>query len=122
MLKEHQEILVQEKQSSIKGFMKAVRIHKYGSSDILTYENAPIPEILPDEVLIRVHAAAVNPVDWKIREGYMKENIKHRFPLIPGWDVAGTVEDTGGLATIFNKGDTVIAKTDTSRDGSYAEY
>src|SRR4051812_20610735 len=110
-MSEHQEIQVQEKQSSLKGFMKAVRIHKYGGSEVLTYEDAPIPEILPDEVLIKVHSAGVNPVDWKIREGHMKDQIE-KLPLILGWDVAGTVEKTGSLITLYKKGDVVIARPD----------
>lgn len=53
--------------------MKAVRIHNYGDVNVLSYEDAPIPEIGPEEVLIKVHAAGVNPIDWKIRQGYRKE-------------------------------------------------
>jgi NADPH:quinone reductase-like Zn-dependent oxidoreductase len=102
--------------------MNAVRIHNYGDSAVLSYEEAPIPEILPDEVLIKVCAAAVNPVDWKIREGYMKDHLPHTFPLTLGWDVSGTVEKTGSLIGLFKKGDTVIARPDTSRNGTYAEF
>jgi NADPH:quinone reductase-like Zn-dependent oxidoreductase len=109
-----------EKQIPMKGFMKAVRIHQYGDSNMLKYENAPIPEILPDEVLIKVHAAAVNPVDWKIREGKMKNTEK--LPITLGWDVSGTVEKIGSLITLFKKGDAVIARPDINRNGSYAEY
>ena len=50
--------------------MKAVRIHAYGDAGVLRYEDAPMPDIAPDDVLVRVVAASVNPVDWKIREGY----------------------------------------------------
>lgn len=102
--------------------MKAIRIHKYGHADVLQYEDAPMPEIGPGEVLIKVHAASVNPVDWKVREGYLKDFIRYRLPLIPGWDVAGTVERVGALVTRFKAGDAVYGRPDITRDGTYAEY
>lgn len=56
--------------------MKAIRIHEYGGPEVLKYEDAPVPKPGPDEVLIKVHASGVNPINWKIREG----NAKERFP------------------------------------------
>jgi NADPH:quinone reductase-like Zn-dependent oxidoreductase len=105
-----------------KDTMKAVRIHGYGDSSVLKYEDAPIPSIQPDEVLIKVFAAGVNPVDWKIREGYMKEKTPYKFPLTLGWDVSGTIEKAGSLVTIYKEGDVVIARPSTRRNGTYAEY
>ncbi len=102
--------------------MKAVRIHHYGGIDALKYEEAPKPEIGPDEILIKVVAAGINPIDWKMREGYMKETSKLHFPFILGWDVSGIVEDTGVLVSQFAKGDRVYSRSDTSRNGAYAEY
>ncbi|MDD1717872.1 MAG: NADP-dependent oxidoreductase [Methanoregulaceae archaeon] len=102
--------------------MNAVRIHEYGNSGVLRYEDAPMPEIGPDEVLVKVHACGVNPVDWKIREGYMALMAHHRMPLILGWDVAGTVEKTGSLVKRFKRGDAVFCRPDTLRNGGYAEY
>ncbi len=87
--------------------MKAVRIHEYGNEDVLIYEDAPVPVIQDDEVLIKVHAASVNPVDWKTREGYVKEMIPHKFPLTLGWDVSGVIENVGSKVTNFRKGDSV---------------
>jgi NADPH:quinone reductase-like Zn-dependent oxidoreductase len=104
-----------------KGLMKAVRIHEYGNSSVLQYEDVPIPSIKPDEVLIRVHSAGVNPIDWKIREGYRKDQSR-KLPFIPGWDVAGIVEETGSLVSLFKKGDAVFARPDASRDGTYAQF
>ena len=75
--------------------MKAVRIHRYGGPEVLKYEEAPRPKPGAGEVLIRVHAAGVNPVDWKIREGYFKGRVDHSLPLILGWDLSGVVEATG---------------------------
>ncbi|MBZ5695174.1 MAG: NADP-dependent oxidoreductase [Acidobacteriia bacterium] len=102
--------------------MKAVRIHEYGAPEVLKYEDAPRPEPGPGEVLIRVHAAGVNPVDWKVRAGYAKDRLKYAMPFIPGWDVSGVVESTGSGATRLKKGDEVYSRPDISRDGSYAEY
>ena len=102
--------------------MKAVRIHKYGNSDVLQYEEAPVPSAKPNEVLIRVVAASVNPVDWKIREGYLKEMIAYEMPLTLGWDVSGVVESVGADVTRFKVGDAVYSRPDIKRNGSYAEY
>ena len=102
--------------------MKAVRIHTYGGPEVLAYEDVPRPQPGPGELLVRVVAAAVNPVDWKIREGYLKEMLHHSLPLIMGWDVSGVVEETGPAVTLFRVGDEVFSRPDLLRDGTYAEY
>ena len=102
--------------------MKAVRIHNNGDSGVLIYEDAPVPSILPDEVLIKVHSAGVNPVDWKIRTGYGSYKDAYTFPLILGWDVAGYIASVGPLIKSFQVGDPVFARPDPSRNGAYAEY
>ncbi len=102
--------------------MKAVRIHEYGNSDVLQFEDAPVPSAKPNEVLIRVVAASVNPVDWKIREGYLKEMIAYEMPLTLGWDVSGVVESVGADVTRFKVGDAVYSRPDIKRNGTYAEY
>lgn len=102
--------------------MKAVRVHEYGGPEVLKYEDAPRPELQPDDVLIRVHAAGVNPVDWKVRAGHAKAYLKYKMPLIPGWDVSGVVEAVGSSAKRLKVGDEVYSRPDISRDGSYAEY
>lgn len=99
--------------------MKAVRIHTFGGPEVLTYEDAPRPEPTAGEVLIRVHAAGVNPVDWKTRErGFRRKDL----PMIVGWDASGVVESVGSAVTRFKPGDEVYAMTDLSRDGAYAEF
>jgi len=98
--------------------MNAVRVHAFGGPDVLKMEQTPRPEPGPGEVLIRVHAAGVNPVDWKTREGHTG----HRLPLTPGWDVAGVIESTGGGVKGLNPGDQVYGYFDLTRDGAYADY
>jgi len=101
--------------------MKAVRIHSYGGPEVLQLEEAPRPKPGKGEVLIRVYASGVNPVDWKVREGYLK-NATHPLPTIPGWDVSGVVEEVGHSVAKFKNGDAVFTRPDISRDGSYAEF
>ncbi|HLA74733.1 MAG TPA: NADP-dependent oxidoreductase [Gammaproteobacteria bacterium] len=102
--------------------MKAVRIHNYGGPEVLVYEDVPRPAPKRGEVLIRVHAAGVNPVDWKIRSGRLQGRVDHHLPLILGWDVAGVIETLGEGVTTLQVGDAVYARPDIARDGAYAEY
>lgn len=99
--------------------MKAVRIHTYGGPEVLQYEEAPRPAVQDGELLVRVQACGINPVDWKVREGYMKDVWPAQFPLILGCDVAGTVEHVGANVTEFAAGDAVYALVPS---GGYAEY
>src|SRR5712671_3793935 len=102
--------------------MKAVRIHRYGGPEVLQYEDAPRPKPQAGEVLIRVHAAGVNPIDWNVREGHMKDFWPHQFPLILGWDLSGVVEELGRDASRFKIGDEVYSVPDPTRNGEHAEY
>ncbi|PLL12683.1 NADPH:quinone reductase [Tabrizicola sp. TH137] len=102
--------------------MKAARIHDYGTPEVIRVEDAPMPEIGPDDLLIRTVAASVNPVDWKIRRGYLAQMLNHPLPLTLGWDVSGIVESVGSNVTTFKPGDAVYSRPDIRRNGSYAEY
>lgn len=102
--------------------MKAVRIHQYGGREALSIDDIPVPEIAPDEVLVRVVAASINPVDWKVRAGYLAQNIPHALPLTLGWDVSGVVEAVGAGVTRWQPGDAVFSRPDLARNGTYAEY
>lgn len=102
--------------------MKAVRIHSYGGSDVLSYEDAPRPAPGDDEVLIRVHATSVNPFDCAVRAGYMASYFNHTLPLILGTDVSGVIDEVGRGVTTFKPGDEVYARAGVSRDGAYAQY
>ena len=103
--------------------MKAVVLHRFGGPEVLALEHLPEPVLGPDYVLIAASAAGVNPVDWKIREGYLVGRFPHHTPLIPGWDVAGVVTAVGPAATGFAVGDEVMAyaRKDTIEHGTYAE-
>jgi NADPH:quinone reductase-like Zn-dependent oxidoreductase len=98
--------------------MKAILVHEFGGPDVLELEDVPRPEIGPDDVLVKVYASGVNPVDWKVRKGYTK----HALPFIPGWDVSGIIEETGARVKDLYKGEEVYGRPDVSRNGSYAEY
>lgn len=102
--------------------MKAVSIYYYGGPGVLAYEDAPRPHPAPGDVLVRVHAAGINPVDWKIREGHLKEMLHHTLPLVLGWDVSGVVAALGAGVTRFKVGDEVFSRPDIERDGAYAEF
>ena len=102
--------------------MKSVCIYAYGGPEVLTYEDAPRPHPGEGEVLIRVHAAGINPVDWKIREGHLEAMLHHTLPLILGWDVSGVVESVGPGTSRLKVGDEVFSRPDISRDGAYADF
>jgi NADPH:quinone reductase-like Zn-dependent oxidoreductase len=102
--------------------MKAVRIHDFGGPDVLRCDDVPEPQARSGEVLVQVKAAGVNPIDWKIREGYMKEMFRDRLPLIPGVDISGVVEEAGDGVTSFKKGDAVYSYLGSANDGGYAQY
>ncbi|HEY1954544.1 MAG TPA: NADP-dependent oxidoreductase [Polyangiaceae bacterium] len=101
--------------------MKAIRVQEYGGPEVLRFEDAPDPVPGDDDVLVRVRAAGVNPVDWKVREGRLKESVKYKLPMIPGWDLSGVVVATGAKASRFLKGEEVFGRPDIARDGAYAE-
>ena len=102
--------------------MKAVVIEKYGGVDVLEIKDIPMPVVGEHDLLIEVYASSVNPVDWKIREGYLKDMIPYKFPLVLGWDVAGIVKEPGSHTGLFRAGDRVFSRTDIARNGTYAEY
>ncbi|SCG45223.1 NADP-dependent oxidoreductase [Micromonospora humi] len=98
-------------------------IDAYGPADLLTPHELPTPPVGPDTVLVRVRAAGVNPVDWKIRAGHLDGAFPSRFPLVPGWDAAGVVEAVGPAVAGFAVGDEVIGyvRRDDVQHGTYAE-
>lgn len=103
--------------------MKAVQINNFGDRSVLEL-NDDVPVILPasNQVLIKVKSASVNPVDWKIREGYLQPLLNHALPLTLGWDVSGEVHEVGNQVNHLNVGDAVYSRPDIAKNGSYAEY
>jgi NADPH:quinone reductase-like Zn-dependent oxidoreductase len=104
--------------------MWAAVIHEFGGPEKIKTEILPVPSVQEGEVLVRIQAAGVNPVDTAVREGYMKNRIPHHFPLILGWDMAGIVADIGYSARRFEIGEGVYAyaRRPVVRYGTYAEY
>jgi len=89
--------------------MKAIVLHEYGPASLLTYEDVEDPKPAAGEVLVRVSATSINPADWKVRAGAVKDIIPVTFPYIPGCDLAGTVLEVGEGVTGFESGDRVMA-------------
>lgn len=104
--------------------MKAVRMHRYGGPEVLVYEDVPRPGPGPGEVLVRVRAAGVNPVDWQTLKGEGAASLLGRpLPVIVGWDVAGTVEAVGPDTDGIGRGDEVFGMVRFPKEGgAYAEY
>lgn len=101
--------------------MRAARIHEYGPPEVLRIEEVPAPAPRPRDVLIRVCATSVNPVDWKIRSGGQRSIVRYSLPWILGLDVSGVVEAVGSRVTRFHVGDEVWSSPIHSRPGTYAE-
>jgi NADPH:quinone reductase-like Zn-dependent oxidoreductase len=104
--------------------MKASFIEEFGELDNIQTGNLDKPEPKEGEVLIRVKAAGVNPVDAAVARGMLKDAIPSEFPMIPGWDMAGVVEERGHSARRFKEGDEVYAyaRRPTIQHGTFAEY
>jgi len=101
--------------------MKAIYITEYGGNDVLQFGPRPVPDVGPQDLLVEVRAAGVNPVDYKIRDGALKVLIKDSFPLVLGSELSGVVVRTGPGVTRFKQGDEIFARLDKNRIGAYAE-
>ena len=102
--------------------MKAVVMHEHGGPEVLKYEDIPRPEPNDDEVLVRVMAAGVNPVDTYARQGMRSKRGPLEHPMILGYDIAGVVEKAGANVKSFKPGDAVYAYLSVPRGGGYAQY
>jgi NADPH:quinone reductase-like Zn-dependent oxidoreductase len=100
--------------------MKAIRVHAYGGAEQLSYEEAPAPKAESGKVLVRVRTASVNPIDFKLASGAMRQFMPINFPWIPGGDYSGVVEEVGPGVTGLKKGDAVYGNTPGG--GAYAEF
>jgi NADPH:quinone reductase-like Zn-dependent oxidoreductase len=102
--------------------MTAVRIAGFGGPEVMRLEQAPRPSAGPGEILVRVHAAGINPVDTQVRQGPAADLANVRFPYVPGYDLSGVVAEVGAGVTRFAVGDEVYAMIELGRAGAYAEY
>ncbi len=102
--------------------MKAALIDRYGSNEVVRVGDLAVPTMGDADLLVRVHAASVNPLDTKVRDGKLKTLLKYRFPLVLGNDLSGVVSDVGARVTRFKKGEAVYARLDKDRIGAFAEF
>ena len=104
--------------------MKAIILNDFGDANKLVMAELPVPEIKPDDVLVRVKAISINPIDVKTRSGKgLAESLKTERPLVLGWDIAGVVQETGEKVSQFKAGDEVFGMINFPGHGkAYAEY
>ena len=104
--------------------MRAIAYSEYGDNDVLRLQGLPTPKVGPGQILVRVTRAAINPVDWKVMSGALDAMIDAHFPVVPGWDMAGVVEQLGPDVPEFAVGDRVAAyaRKMVVSGGTFAEY
>ena len=102
--------------------MKSAQINRYGSSEVIEInQNTPSPIISPSKVLVELKAAGINPIDWKIREGYMKQVISLQFPSTLGMDFSGIIKQIGeDISSNYKQGDEVYGQASVTNGGSGA--
>ncbi len=101
--------------------MKAILMNDYGGPEVLQYCETSDPAAGPGEVVVDIHAASLNPADWKVREGYRRNDVQMDFPHILGRDFSGVVREAGPGAGEFSRGDAVFGVLDQGQEGTYAE-
>ena len=101
--------------------MKAAVFKRYGGNDVVELKDMPVPVPGPAEVVVKVHAMSVNPVDWKVREGQARIFTGSKFPKVLGSECAGEVAETGAGATKFRQGDRVVMYASVKKLGAFAE-
>lgn len=104
--------------------MRAMTYDRYGDADVLHLQDLPTPKVGPGQILVRATRASVNPVDWKVMAGGLDAMMNAQFPVVPGWDVAGVVEQIGPDTPEFAVGDRVAsyARKMVVSGGTFAEY
>src|SRR5437773_1630065 len=102
--------------------MKSAQINRYGSSEVIEINrSAPEPKVSAGTILVMIKATGVNPIDWKIREGYMQQMIPLQFPSILGMDFSGVIKQVGeGISSDFKQGDEVYGQAGVTTGGSGA--
>ncbi|WOL11506.1 quinone-oxidoreductase [Canna indica] len=103
--------------------MKAVQYEGYGDGVAgLKHVEVPIPSPKKDEILLKVEATSINPIDWKVQKGMLRPFLPPKFPFVPGVDISGEVIEVGQEVTCFKKGDKVISMLNLSKSGGLAEF
>ncbi len=102
--------------------MKAIVIDTYGNTEVLQERDMQKPSPGDKQVLVENYATSINPIDWKVRFGYLQEMLPLEFPIILGWDTAGVIVEKGKDVSGYAIGERVFARPATTRDGTYAEY
>lgn len=102
--------------------MKAIRIQQYGDNSVLENVEVPIPSLSSNQVLIKLKASSVNPIDYKIRSGYLSAQMPKQFPFTLGWEGSGIVTEIGSDIIKFAVGDEVILMPNFMEGGTYAEF
>jgi NADPH:quinone reductase-like Zn-dependent oxidoreductase len=102
--------------------VQAIQISEFGGADVVQIKSVSAPQLRDHDVLVRVIASGVNPVEWKIREGHMARMLGRPLPAVLGWECAGVVDRIGAAVTRFKVGDAVFAYPEFTRDGTHAEY
>src|SRR5688500_12137079 len=104
--------------------MKAAQLVQYGDKDSVVITDVQKPTVGPDNVLIEVYAAGVNPIEWKVQLGYMKDFMPLQLPVTLGGDVSGVVTEVGANVTAFQTGDAVFGQGSVlaGSSGTFAEY
>lgn len=101
---------------------RAIVINAYGGKEELAEAKVDLPALEADQILVKTAATSINPIDWKLREGYLKQMFPWQFPIILGWDIAGEVVEVGAEVSNFNIGDAIYARPETTPFGTYADY
>jgi NADPH:quinone reductase-like Zn-dependent oxidoreductase len=102
--------------------MKAVRFHDYSGLKGVRYEDAPLPVIKEGEVLVKVHAAGVNPFDWYAVEGHVNQFVRFQLPAVLGRDMSGIIERVGTQVDDLAVGDVIYGQTDPESHGTFADF
>ncbi|OQO70302.1 NADPH:quinone reductase [Enterococcus villorum] len=102
--------------------IRAIVIEEYGHADQLKESQVSLPQLGDHQVLVKVKATSVNPIDWKLREGYLAQMMPWEFPIILGWDVAGEIVAVGEKVQDWQVGQAIFARPETTRFGTYADY
>lgn len=102
--------------------MKAFQINQYGDNTVLNQVNISVPQVLPNQVLVKLKSSSVNPVDYKIRSGYLSAMLPKTFPFTLGWEGAGIITEIGDDVSNYKVGDEVMMMPNFMQGGTYAEY